>query len=82
MEKSSEGFILSNNIRKAVYLEIASGETSLDKIAKRHRIIPTLVNTAITEIVEEGLIKKTRKGYVLTDQGTKILTKIKSHETL
>ena len=82
MEKVGEGFILSNKIRKAVYMEIAAGEHSLDNIAKKHHMLPTLAQKAITEIMEGGLIEKKPEGYGLTDHGKKVLTKIKSHETV
>ncbi|GEM_PF-562449 len=82
MEEYSEGFIISNKIRKAVFSEIASGEHSIDKIAKKHHLLPKLVERAVTEITEGKLIEKHRKGYRLTDHGKKILIKIKSHETI
>jgi predicted transcriptional regulator len=82
MEKYGEGFIISNKIRKAVFSEIASGEHSIDKIAKKHHLLPRLVQHAVTEITDGELIEKTREGYQLTEHGKKILIKIKSHETI
>ncbi len=82
MEEYGEGFIISNKIRKAVFSEIASGEHSIDKIAKKHHLLPKLVERAVTEIMEGKLIEKHNNGYILTDHGQKILIKIKSHETI
>lgn len=82
MEEYSEGFIISNKIRKAVFSEIASGEHSIDKIAKKHHLLPKLVEHAVTELMEGHLIEKHNGGYRLTDHGQKILIKIKSHETI
>lgn len=82
MEEYGEGFVISNKIRKAVFIEIASGEHSIDKIAKKHHLLPTLVEHAVTEIMEGKLIEKHNGKYRLTDYGQKILIKIKSHETI
>jgi predicted transcriptional regulator len=82
MEEYGEGFIISNKIRKAVFNEIASGEHSIDKIAKKHHLLPKLVDRAVAEITEGKLIEKHKEVYILTDHGKKILTKIRSHETI
>ena len=82
MEEYGEGYIISNKIRKAVFSEIASGEHSIDKIAKKHHLLPKLVEHAVKEIMEGQLIQKYNDGYRLTDHGQKILIKIKSHETI
>jgi predicted transcriptional regulator len=82
MEEYGEGFIISNKIRKAVFSEIASGEHSVDKISKKHHLLPKLVDHAVKEIMEGKLIEKHNGGYRLTDHGQKILIKIKSHETI
>ena len=34
-----EGFILSNKFRRAVFAELVSGETDIERIAKKHHII-------------------------------------------
>ena len=82
MEPVGEGFIISNKIRKAVYMEIASGEHSLNNIAKKHHLLPSLVQNAITEIKDGGLIEETSEGYILTEHGKKVHAKIRSHESI
>jgi hypothetical protein len=34
-----EGYILSNKYRRTIFDELASGETSIERIAKKNRII-------------------------------------------
>ena len=77
-----EGFILSNKFRKAVFLEISSGENSLDRIAKKHRLLPQMVKKVAQEMVEKGLIKEKDGIFVLTDEGDKIFGKLKGSNAI
>ncbi|RLF44697.1 MAG: hypothetical protein DRN29_07970 [Thermoplasmata archaeon] len=77
-----EGFIISNKIRKAVFIEIASGEKSLSRMIKKHHLIEQAAKNAIEELKEHGLIEEKEDGYVLTELGKKIYGKLKGSETL
>jgi|Deesub1362A_J573_1020465.scaffolds.fasta_scaffold05063_4 predicted transcriptional regulator len=77
-----EGFIISNKIRKAVFIEIASGEKSLSRLIKKHHLIEQAARNAIEELKEHGLIEEKEDGYVLTELGKKIYGKLKGSETL
>ncbi len=77
-----EGFIISNKIRKAVFIEIASGEKSLSRMIKKQHLIEQAAKNAIEELKEHGLIEEKEDGYVLTELGKKIYGKLKGSETL
>ena len=77
-----EGFILSNKHRKAVFQEIATGETSAKTIAKRHHLHHTMVENAINDLKEIKLITGHDNNLVLTSQGTKVFANLKSADAL
>ena len=77
-----EGFILSNKHRKAVFQEIATGETSAKTIAKRHHLHHTMVENAINDLKETELITGHDNNLVLTSQGTKVFANLKSADAL
>jgi len=58
-----EGFILSNKYRRSIFDELASGETDINRIAKKHRII-----IQVAERVNR---------YILTDKGEKLAISIR-----
>ena len=68
----TEGFILSNKYRKVVFAAFTAGETSIDRIAKKHRIIPSIVQRIIQEFLAEGIIEKHGSWYRLTPEGEKL----------
>jgi len=39
-----EGYILSNKYRRAIFDELASGESDIRRIAKKHRIVSSIVD--------------------------------------
>ena len=78
----NEGFILSNKIRKVVFVDIASGEKRLERIAKKNHLIERAVKNAAEELKEQGLIKESSDGYSLTDDGAKLYAKMKGKEEL
>ncbi|HHO57349.1 MAG TPA: hypothetical protein ENJ70_02215 [Thermoplasmatales archaeon] len=82
MIKMEEGFIVSNKIRKAIFLEVASGEKSLSRIMRKHHLIEHAARNAIEELEEHGLIEKKEDGYELTEDGIKIFNKLRELESL
>ena len=82
MIKMEEGFIVSNKIRKAIFLEVASGEKSLSRIMRKHHLIEHAARNAIEELEEHGLIEKKEDGYELTEEGVKIFNKLRELESL
>jgi len=78
----NEGFILSNKIRKAVFIEIASGEKRLERIAKKQHLIERAVKNAAEELKEQGIIEEGEDGYKLTDEGIKLYARMKGREEL
>ena len=77
-----EGFIISNKNRKAVFFEIASGETSMNRIVKKHHLIEQAAKTATEELIEHGIITLSNNELLLTENGKKLFNKLRTSETL
>ena len=71
-----EGFILSNKYRRVIFNELTSGETNLDRIAKKHHIIRRVVQRVIDEFMNNSIIEKKENTYILTEKGKKIAQNI------
>ncbi len=67
-----EGYIISNKFRRAIFNELASGETNVDRIAKKHRIITTIAKRTIEDFVKNGIVEKKNNKYVFTKEGEKL----------
>ena len=67
-----EGYILSNKFRVAVFEGIATGETNINTIAKKHRIIPNVARKIAEDLVKTGYLEKKGNKYILTRDGEKI----------
>lgn len=72
-----EGFILSNKYRITIMEGLASGETDIYSIAKKHRIIPSVAKKIIDNFIQGELVKKNNNKYILTEKGKKIAENIK-----
>ena len=68
-----EGYILSNKFRRAIFNELASGETNIDRIAKKHRIIQTIAKRTIEDFISNGIVEKQGSKYVFTKEGEKLV---------
>jgi predicted transcriptional regulator len=71
-----EGFILSNKYRKAVFGELASGETDIKRIAKKHHIFLKIVERVMEEFVKGGIVERKGNRYYFTKKGRKLLERI------
>ena len=71
-----EGFILSNKYRRAIFDELASGETNIYRIAKKHRIFKTIAERVINDFLEGGIVEKKNNQYIFTKEGQKLLETI------
>ena len=67
-----EGYILSNKYRKVIFEAIATGETSITFIAKKHRIIRAVANKVINDFEQNKLIENKNNRVSLTDKGKKL----------
>ncbi|MDH7507723.1 MAG: hypothetical protein QHH15_08085 [Candidatus Thermoplasmatota archaeon] len=67
-----EGFILSNRFRRIIFDGFASGETDLNAIIKKQRIVPNVAKKIIDEFISGGIIEKKGLTYTLTKKGKKI----------
>lgn len=72
-----EGYILSNKFRRAIFDGFASGESNIDRIAKKYRIIHNVAVRIADEFINGGLLEKKGKRYVLTNEGKKIAENIR-----
>jgi predicted transcriptional regulator len=72
-----EGYILSNKFRRALFDGFASGETSIDRIAKKHRIIRNVAIRIADDLINGGVLEKKGERYLLTDEGKKIAQNIR-----
>ena len=72
-----EGFILSNKHRKAVFQEIAAGESSAKTIAKKHHLHQTMVENAVNDLQEIGLVTGDDTTLALSEQGVKVFADLK-----
>jgi len=71
-----EGFILSNKYRRVIFDDLASGETNIDRIAKKQRIIPHVAHKIAEEFINGGVLEKKENKYFLTEEGKKLSAKI------
>jgi len=71
-----EGFILSNRFRKTIFEGFVSGETDINIIAKKHRIINSVANKVLKDFISNGIIEKKDNKYILTKKGKKIAENI------
>lgn len=71
-----EGYILSNKFRVAVFEGVASGESNIDAIAKKHRIIPNVARRIAEDLTKMGYFEKKGNNYILTRDGEKIKSNI------
>ncbi len=72
-----EGFILSNKFRRTIFDGLASGETDIDRIAKKHRIIHNVVRKVADDFISGGILEKKGNKYILTKEGEKIAANIR-----
>ena len=72
-----EGFILSNKFRRAVFAELVSGETDIERIAKKHHIIRNVAIRIADDFIREEIIEKKGNRYFLTNDGEKLAANIR-----
>jgi predicted transcriptional regulator len=72
-----EGFILSNKFRMAIFDEIASGETNIERIAKKHHIVLLVAKKVVNDFISGGILEKKGNKYILTKEGEKLATNIR-----
>ena len=72
-----EGFILSNKFRRAIFAELVSGETNIERIAKKQHIIRNVAIRIADDFIREEIIEKKGNRYFLTTDGEKLAANIK-----
>jgi len=72
-----EGYILSNKFRRAIFDGLASGETNIERIAQKHRIIRNVALRVADDFINGGLLEKKGNRYIFTKDGEKIVANIR-----
>jgi predicted transcriptional regulator len=73
-----EGYILSNKFRRTIFDGFAAGETDLNMIVKKHRIIPNVAQRVVNDFINGGILeKKDNNKYILTKAGEKLAENIR-----
>ena len=72
-----EGYIYSNKYRRVIFDQLASGETDIDKIAKKHRIIRNVAIKVADDFISGGILEKKGNKYILTKEGEKLAVSIR-----
>jgi predicted transcriptional regulator len=72
-----EGYILSNKFRMAIFDELASGETNIERIAKKHHIVLLVAKKVVNDFISGGILEKNDNKYILTKEGEKLATNIR-----
>jgi len=72
-----EGYILSNKFRRTIFDGLASGETNIDIIVKKHRLIRPVAMKVIDDFIKGGILEKKNNRYVLTEEGKKLAETIR-----
>ena len=67
-----EGYILSNKFRRAIFDELASGETDIVRIAKKHHIIQSVAMRVADDFINGEILVKKGNRYILTQEGEKL----------
>ena len=71
-----EGYILSNKYRREIFDELASGETNIDRISKKQRIVPIIAKRIIDDFISGGILEQKGNKYILTTKGEKLVESI------
>jgi len=67
-----EGYIISNKFRRAIFDGFASGQTNLNIITKKHRIIVNVGKKIVDDFIRGGVLEKKGNGYILTKEGKRL----------
>ncbi len=67
-----EGYILSNKFRRAIFDGFAAGETNLNIITKKHRIILNVAKRIADDFIKGGILEKKGNKYLLTKEGERL----------
>jgi GatB domain. len=72
-----ESFIISNRARKVIFAEIASGETSLERITKKNHLVASQAESSLKELIENSFVEEKDGKLDLTEEGKRSLRFLK-----
>lgn len=82
MDTTTEGFILANKFRKAVFVEVAAGEDSPKVIAKKHHLVPQMVANAVGDLKDKDILAEDDGTLTLTEHGEKVFADMRGRDVL
>jgi len=82
MDTTTEGFILANKFRKAIFIEVATGEKSPRVIAKKHHLVPQMVESAVEDLKEKDILAEEDGTLSLTEHGEKVFADMRGRDVL
>lgn len=82
MDTTTEGFILANKFRKAVFVEVATGEHSPRVIAKKHHLVPQMVASAVGDLKDKDILTEEDDALTLTEHGEKVYADMRGRDVL
>ncbi len=72
-----EGYILSNKFRRAIFDELAAGETNIKRIAKKHHIVLPVARKVADDFINGGILERKGNKHVFTKEGEKLKATIR-----
>ncbi|MHB8604298.1 MAG: hypothetical protein ACYDCK_03500 [Thermoplasmatota archaeon] len=78
----STGFVVSDKVRRAIFIEIMAGERDLARIVKKHRLVRPAAERALKELQTESLVAATSGELALTDAGQATAAEMKRNDML
>ncbi len=71
-----EAYILGNKHRRAIFYDIVAGETSINRIIKKQRMIRSIAERIIADFVKEGIVEQNKDIIMFTSEGKKLAERI------
>lgn len=82
MTRMTEAVITSDKTARAVFTGILHGEGSLDKIVRKHRLIPRAAERALGELRTAGLVEEADSGLTVTEEGERVAADLRRRDIL
>jgi predicted transcriptional regulator len=76
------GFIVSDKTRRALFVELAAGETAFDRIVKKHRLLKPAATRALADLEDRGLVEAADGAVSLTALGEDASRELKRQDVL
>ena len=79
----SAGFVVSDKVRRAIFIELMAGESEIERIVKKHRLLKGPAERAMAGLAEHDLVARVGKeGWKLTSSGEDTAAELKRNDML